>query len=85
MCDKQYFLLENTKNTNSSAKVMCVSRCPVFYQAIGMKNVPKADLDKFKGDTGNEDPNDAVRVNAKKREDYFKAKEDFAAGKMTRA
>lgn len=31
MCDKMYYLLENEKNSNSSAKVMCVKRCPVFY------------------------------------------------------
>jgi hypothetical protein len=76
MCDSKYYLLENTKNTNASAKVRCVKRCPVFYKPVGMDKVSQADKDRFKGDTGNEDPNDAVRNNAKKRDDYFKAKEE---------
>jgi hypothetical protein len=38
MCDKKFYLLENSKG-GSSTKVMCVERCPVFYRAIGMKNV----------------------------------------------
>jgi hypothetical protein len=63
MCDKMYYLLENAKNSNSSAKVMCVKRCPVFYKPVDMKNIPKADLDRFKADDGNADPNDPVKIN----------------------
>jgi len=85
MCDKMYYLLENDKNTNSSAKVMCVKRCPVFYTPVGMKSLPKADLDRYKGDDGNADPNDAVKLNQQKRKEYFKAKEDFDKGLVSRA
>jgi hypothetical protein len=83
-CDRKYFLLENAKNSNSSAKVMCVERCPVFYTPVGFKDLKQADKDRYEGDDGNADPNDAVKNNAKKRKDYFKAKEDFEKGKISR-
>jgi hypothetical protein len=85
MCDRKYFLLENAKNSNSSAKVMCVERCPVFYQPVPFKNLKTSDKDRFKGDDGNANANDAIKNNQKKRTDYFKAKEDFAKGKISRA
>jgi hypothetical protein len=85
MCDKRYYLLENTKNSNSSAKVMCVERCPVFYSPVSFKNLEKSDLDRFKADDGNADANDEVKNNAKKRKDYFEAKEQFEKGTKTRA
>lgn len=85
MCDKKYYLLENAKNSNSSAKVMCVERCPVFYTPVGFKSLPKSDKDRFQGDDGNYAADDAVNENKKKRDAYFKAKEDFKEGKATRA
>jgi hypothetical protein len=85
MCDKKYYLLENAKNSNSSAKVMCVERCPTFYRAVAMKNLAKTDLDRFKADDGNADATDEVKKNQKKREDYFKAKDDFEKGKISKA
>jgi len=85
MCDRQYFLLENAKNSNSSAKVMCVERCPPFYSVVPFKSLPKKDLDRYKADDGNADANDAIKKNQKEREDYFKAKEDFEKGKISRA
>lgn len=63
MCDKAFYLLENAKNSNSSAKVMCVARCPVFYSPVSFKNLDKSDLDRFKADDGNADANDEVKNN----------------------
>jgi hypothetical protein len=85
MCDKMYYLLENSKNSNSSAKVMCVKRCPVFYKAVSMKSLSASDLNRFKADDGNADPTDEVKVNAGKRKEYFDAKLKFERGEMSRA
>jgi hypothetical protein len=64
---------------------MCVERCPVFYTPVGFKALGKADKDRFQGDDGNYAADDAVNENKKKRDAYFKAKEDFDKGTATRA
>jgi len=75
MCEHDRFLLENEKNTDSTAKVRCVKRCPVFYKGVPFDKVPQDKLDKFRGETGNEDPDDALLNNLKQREEYFELKE----------
>lgn len=83
MCNSTFYLMENTKNTNSSARSLCVERCPVFYTGRSFKSLDPREKSKYEAETGNDDQTDAVRNNAKARTEYEKAKKDFKEGKVT--
>jgi hypothetical protein len=85
MCAPDRYLLENAKNSNSSAKFLCVKRCPVFYKTVAMKNVRPSKKTQLAGATGNEDSSDPIRANAAQRKDYFEKKEKYERGEIDRA